>query len=213
MMVRAVHATRNVTVLAIAFATTAAYVGIVTWAMDRADYDLWMALLLGPLLVAITLPALRRQAEREEDSRLFLLLVFALLLKLFASLARMSGGFGLYGGAPDAAVYHGWGVDISERFRSLVFETGLPDLHGTRFIRFFTGVVYTIVGPTKIGGFLIFSWLGFLGLFLLYRAFTIAVPGGRPRTYGRFVFFHPSMLFWPSSIGNEAGMVIGNGFA
>ena len=71
--------------------------------------------------------------------------------------------------------------------------------------------MYSIVGPTRLGGFLIFSWLGFLGLFLLYRAFVIAVPEGRSRTYARFVFFFPSMLFWPSSIGKEAWMILGIG--
>jgi len=200
-------------VVTLGLAVTAIYVGAVVWAMDRADYSVWMALLLVPLLIVVTVPALRRQAVRERDSSLFRLLTWALVLKLLAALLRFYVAFGLYGGAADATSYHEWGTDISANFRSGDFETGLPDLHSTRFIRLFTGIVYTFVGPTKLGGFLIFSWLGFLGLFLLYRAFTIAVPEGRSRTYARFVFFFPSMLFWPSSIGKEAWMILGIGLA
>jgi hypothetical protein len=211
MATRAAGSSRTAPVLTIGLVLTAAYVAAVIWSMDRADYSVWMALLLAPVLVVVTIPALRRQAARERDSRLLRLLTWALVLKLLASLLRFYVAFGLYGGAADAAAYHDWGTDISASFRSGVFETGLPDLHSTRFIRLFTGLVYTVVGPTKLGGFLIFSWLGFLGLFLLYRAFTIAVPEGRSRTYARFVFFFPSMLFWPSSIGKEAWMILAIG--
>jgi hypothetical protein len=70
-----------------------------------------------------------------------------------------------------------------------------------------------VVGPTKLGGFLFFSWLGFWGLFLFYRAFTIAVPEGRRRTYAVLVFFLPSLVFWPSSIGKEAWMMFSLGIA
>jgi hypothetical protein len=74
-----------------------------------------------------------------------------------------------------------------------------------------TGIVYTVIGPTKFGGYLVFSWLGFLGLFLFYRAFTIAVPEGRARTYARLIFFLPSLAFWPSAIGKDAWMTLALG--
>jgi hypothetical protein len=211
MAISAAGSSRSAPVLTIGLVATAAYVAAVIWSMDRADYSVWMALLLAPLLVFVTVPALRRQAAREREARLFRLLTWALVLKLAGALLRFYVAFGLYGGLADAASYHEWGTDISASFRSGVFETGLPDLHSTRFIRLLTGLVYTVVGPTQLGGFLIFSWLGFLGLFLLYRAFTIAVPEGRSRTYARFVFFFPSMLFWPSSIGKEAWMMLAIG--
>jgi hypothetical protein len=202
---------RTAPVITIGFILTATYVVAVVWAMGQADYSSWMALLLAPVLILITLPALRRQAEREHDARVYRLLSFALVLKLLASLARISVAFGFYGGLADGAVYHRYGTEISANFRSLVFETGLPDLHSTQFIRFITGVIYSIVGPTKLGGYLIFSWLGFLGLFMIYRAFVIAIPEGRSRTYARFVFFYPSMLFWTSSLGKEAWMILAIG--
>jgi hypothetical protein len=56
-----------------------------------------------------------------------------------------------------------------------------------------------------------YSWLSFWGLFLFYRAFVIAMPEGRSRTYARLVFFLPSLVFWPSAIGKDALMVLALG--
>jgi len=84
---------------------------------------------------------------------------------------------------------------------------------GTSFIENITGLVYALIGPSKMGGFLFFSWLGFWGLFLFYRAFTIAVPLGRRRSYALLLFFLPSLVFWPSSIGKEAWMMFSLGIA
>ena len=76
-----------------------------------------------------------------------------------------------------------------------------------------TGAVYTLIGSSKLGGFVFFSWLGFWGLFFFYRAFTIAVPLGRRRSYALLLFFLPSLVFWPSSIGKEAWMMFSLGIA
>ena len=133
------------------------------------------------------------------------ILTWALIFKLGASLLRFHVAFGLYGGVADATGYHDWGIDIAANIRSLDLQTGLPDLPGHQLHPIpDRHRVLDRSSEEQLGGFLIFSWLGFLGLFLLYRAFVIAVPEGRSRTYARFVFFFPSMLFWPSSIGKEA---------
>jgi hypothetical protein len=66
--------------------------------------------------------------------------------------------------------------------------------------------VYTITGSSQLGGFFVFSWLGFLGLFMFYRAFVLAVPHGAHRRYALMLFFVPSLMFWSSSIGKEAWM-------
>ena len=50
-------------------------------------------------------------------------------------------------------------------------------------------------------------------MFYLYRAFTIAIPDGNRRSYARLLFFLPSMLYWPSSIGKEAWMLFTLGLA
>jgi uncharacterized membrane protein YhaH (DUF805 family) len=176
-------------------------------------YGTWGAILVAPVLLAITLPILARQAAREEDRTLFWILALALVFKLVGALVRDYVAFDVYGGSADATHYHEWGLELAPQFRQGDFDTGLESLVSTDFIRFFTGIVYAIIGPTRLGGFLFYSWLGFLGLFFFYRAFRIAVPEGRGRSYAWLLFFLPSLLFWPSSIGKEAWMMFALGIA
>ena len=180
--------------------------GITTWSV-------WGGVLVAPILVVISVSAFRRQARREGDSDLFALLLVALAVKLAGSIVRYFVAYSVYGGVADATGYHGWGVRLADGFWHGQFDTGLQDLSGTDFIRFLTGLVYTVIGPSRMGGFLLFSWLGFLGLYLFYRAFVIAVPEGRRRTYAVLVFFLPSLVYWPSSIGKEAWMMLALGLA
>lgn len=180
---------------------------------SRTPYDDWGGLFIGVVLFAVTLPFLYRQAVREGDRRVFWLLAFALLVKLGGAAARNFLLIDLYGGVADAGRYHGWGIEIAESFRAGNFDPGLPDYTDTEFIRLFTGILYTVTGPTFMGGFVMYSWLAFLGMFGFYRAFTVAVPDGRARTYALLLFFLPSMVFWPSSIGKEAWMVFSLGIA
>lgn len=176
-------------------------------------YDVSAPLFLAPVLVAVSLPALSRQARREGSRTVFWLLVTALVLKLAAAIVRYYVDYNVYGGLADSAVYHAEGARISEAFHHGVFSTGLPGLTSTNFIRFFTGVLYTVIGTSQVAGFVFYSWLAFWGQFFFYRAFTAGVPEGRARSYARLLFFLPSMLFWPSSIGKEAWMVFGLGIA
>ena len=161
----------------------------------RLDGFLVVAFLV-PVLLAASWPAFTRQARRERDPSLVNLLVAALLLKLFGSLVRYWVAVAFYDSNADAFEYHRVGVDLAMRFRAGNFDTGLASLSGTDFISFFTGIVYTITGPSIFAGFLLYSWLAFGGMFYLYRAFTIAIPDGRKRSYARLLFFMPSMLYW-----------------
>lgn len=179
----------------------------------QSTFETWSPLVVAPLLFLVSLPILARQADREGDRRLLWLLVLALALKLGGAILRYYTTFALYGGRADAVSYHEFGVQISERFRGGTFRTGLESLTSTNFIRLFAGIVETFTGPSMLGAFLVFSWLAFWGLFLFYRAFTIAVPEGRARSYAYLVFFLPGLLFWPSSIGKESWMIFALGIA
>jgi len=192
----------------------ACYAVLVALLMARGTYDEWGGALFGPILLMISLPALHRQAKREGDMRLFWLLAGALLVKLLGSIARQYVSFGIYGAAgADASGYHNGGAKIAAGFRAGDFDPGLPFYTDTMFIRLLTGIIYTFTGPTLLGGYLIYSWLAFWGLFGFYRAFVMTVPGGRSRSYARLLFFLPSMLFWPSGIGKESWMVFVLGIA
>jgi hypothetical protein len=181
---------------------------------NSGGYDTIGAFVVAPLVFAFTIPILSRQAKREGDKTLMTLLVIALILKLLGAIARYVFAIDVYGGKNDAIYYDYIGRQVAASLRSGQFTNlASAGYTGTDFIQLLTGIVYTIIGDTIIGGFLFFSWLGFLGLFLFYRAFTIAVPEGRRRTYLKFIFFMPSLLFWPSSIGKESWMMFSLGIA
>jgi hypothetical protein len=172
---------------------------------------LWVVLFLVPILLVASWPTFKRQARREQDPGLAGLFLLALVLKLLGSLVRYWVLVDLYDGLGDAISYHAYGERLAMGFRAGNFDTGLASLSSTDFIRFFTGVIYTVTGPSIYAGFLLYSWLAFWGMFCMYRAFTIAVPDGRRRSYARLLFFMPSMLYWPSSIGKEAWMLFALG--
>ena len=191
---------------------TALLIGILLVAATGGS-DATGVIVVGPALLLISLPIISRRARLEGDRRLFWLLLVALLVKFIGAAARYYVAYDVYGGVADAADYHDAGVRIAERFSAGIFDTGLDSLSETNFIRFLTGVVYSFIGSTGLGGFFVFSWLGFWGLYAFYRAFCVAVPEGRSWGYAKLVFFLPTLVFWPSSIGKEAWMVFSLGIA
>lgn len=207
---RAVRALQPRTIMVLGFVLLAAYaIGLM---FAASAYDTVIAILLGPALVLVSLPALSRQAAREGDRRLFWLLLIAVMVKLvLGAVGQLYVIADAYGGVADATGYYNRGWELAQQFRTWNFHIDFDPLIGTRFIDVVTGVVLAIIGSSKIGAFMVFSWLGFWGLFLFYRAFVIAVPEGRPRTYARLVFFLPSLVFWPSAIGKDAWMVLALG--
>ncbi len=180
-------------------------------ATDYLAYVVTLAVILG-----ISMPILNRYALSEGSPWLKRLLVIALLLKLAAAGAREWVAFGLYGGTADAGPYFKTGNELASLWRSgdwsLAPLDGRP-LTGTQATEVITGVVSLLVGPHRSAQYLIFSWLGFWGLFLLFRAFRVAVGDGDWRRYALLLFLLPSMLFWPSGIGKEACMIFLLGFA
>jgi hypothetical protein len=186
----------------------------VAWLVGTSSYDLWGAAVIAPALLVLSLPIFHRMARETDDDLLFLILVCALLVQFAGALLRYYTSFVLYGGSADAGVYHQWGVQLSTSFRQGSFDLGgLRSGLGTDFIRILTGAVYTITGPTLLGGFMVFAWIAFWGQVLFYRAFVRAVPSGRKRRYALIVFFAPTLAFWPSTIGKEAWMVFTLGLA
>jgi len=204
------HRSASWVVILIAFV----FVGLlVIGTAAAASYETWAAVLVGLVIVAASIPALARQGKRERDRRIFWLLLLALVLKLGAGVAANYVAFDLYGGQADLSGYHKRGVEVAERFRAGNFDPGLKETTGTAFPILLNGIIYTVIGPTKLGGFLVHSWLAFWGLFLFYRAFTIAFPEGRSRSYARLLFFLPSEVLWSSFMGKEPWMVLSLGVA
>lgn len=200
---------------AVAVTTVAAvvYVWVLIARLHRGDEAIGGALLVAPFLVVATIPLAARAARDEHDARLRGLLLAALLAKMAGGGIRYLIAFSLYDGRADANRYHFAGLQLAESFSAGNWDLGSQSLVGTRFVEVLTGVVYWVTGPSKLAGFLVFSWLGFLGLYWFYRAFRTAVPEGDHRLYALLLFFLPSLLFWPSSIGKESWMMATLGLA
>ena len=187
------------------------YVAALSWTARHYTYDLWGALIIGPILFAGSIPILRRAARREVDQRIGALLIWGLALKLLAAPLRYAVTSSLYGGVGDAHQYHLIGADLAPLFRHGTFAGWQGKVPGTGFIEILTGITYSIIGTTELGGYLFFSWLGFWGLYWFYRAFCRGVPDGKRVRYAALVLVLPSLLFWPSSIGKEAWMMLALG--
>lgn len=191
----------------------AGYAALFAYAMQHTTYDTWGALWLAPALVAVSIPVLLRFARNEPDPRIFRILVAALVLKLLAALPRYYMVAFTYE-TGDSFRYAETATVLRQGFMHGDFDLtalGTDSRTGTQFMEIVTGVVYTLIGPSFVGGFILFSWLCFWGLFYFYRAFRVALPDGDQIRYAVLLFFLPSMLFWPSSIGKEAWMTLALG--
>ncbi len=76
-----------------------------------------------------------------------------------------------------------------------------------QFVERFTSFVYTLVGSSKLTGFVMFGWLAYWGAVLFVKAACIAVPGLAKRRYAVLCMLAPSIVYWPSSSGKEALMM------
>jgi hypothetical protein len=141
------------------------------------------------------------------------LLVAAVVVKLLGSTLRFYALVGAEGFHGDASIYDKWGVNL---FHAWTSGGTAPNPYtgasaGTGWVRWFTGVVYTVFGPNMLNGFLIFGLLALIGSYLWYRAAVEAVPSLNRRLCFLLMFFAPSIAFWPSSVGKEALMQLGLG--
>ncbi|MGQ0549366.1 MAG: hypothetical protein ACT4PY_06825 [Armatimonadota bacterium] len=134
---------------------------------------------------------------------LFRLLIVALFLKFGAIVFRLWFIFDQYGGFADAVGYHGGG----SRAAAAILAGGSPDItdyHGTDMVTLITGIFYLFTGPTLIGAFVFWAWLGLLGMLFFYKAFVTAVPNGNRRLFAYLIMLYPSMALWTSSLGKDA---------
>jgi hypothetical protein len=181
------------------------YVAALFYLMDESTYDMWGAVIVGPILFLVSLPAFVRQAKREKQPRIFWFLVVALAVKMLFSLFRYHHAFNIVGKA-DAVAYDRIGSEIALRFLDGTIDPQLNTLLDTNFIRFFTGLIYTVIRPSVRAG-LHLRVAGLLGP----TSSTGVRPGHSPTepTELRAVAVLPaSILFWPSSIGKESWMML-----
>jgi hypothetical protein len=109
-----------------------------------------------------------------------------------------------YQGDADVVGYFGHARAIVENFSLTGNWTFLHPITNTNFVIMVTSWLMFLFGPTFQGLMIVFASLSFWGQYLFYRAFCIAFPNGRRRAAALFMFFLPSIVFWPASIGKEA---------
>ena len=175
--------------------------------MEATSYDIWGAFWIGPMLLIATIPLARHAARIESSVRAGRLIILAAFTKVIGgSVARYIVDFGVYEGS-DANGYHNQGAVLAPLLRHGTYgEFG--EVTATRFTGILTGHVYAATGPSKLGGFMVFSWLAFIGIYLFWRAFRMAFPEGDHRRYGVLVFFFPTILLWTSGTGKDAWMML-----
>ena len=167
------------------------------------------ALFIAAVLFAIGMVIIRRVAEAEGDEWLAKALMFCLLLHLICAPLQIWVVDHLYQGIADYNRYDSQGAVLASGFRHFDFSLGPANLRGIvsdGSVSIVTGVVFAITGVNQAGGFMVFSFLSFIGIVFFYRAFTITFSGAGNRRYGYLIFFLPTLLFWTSDVSKEALM-------
>jgi hypothetical protein len=165
------------------------------------------SLLVIPLLTLLTMPLFISASRRERRFDLAGIAATGLALRFFASFYRMAHGF-------DAFVYNKEGDRIADAFRHFRFDVDPgAAVPGTGAFRIIAGIVSVFTGANLVAKFLVFAWIGFIGCYLMYRAFVTALPNADHHRYALLIFLWPSLLFWPSSIGKDCWMVLTLGIA
>lgn len=108
----------------------------------------------------------------------------------------------------DALTYYGFAETAIHDWRRLQLPVSVGRSAGTRFIEVLTSLVFAPYFPTILGGFIMFATIAFLGQMLFYAAFRRAMPHRRLKLYAMAMFFLPSLIFWPSSIGKESALML-----
>jgi hypothetical protein len=138
---------------------------------------------------------------------------------MWAAIAKLVGGFGRYWMVTvlyqtgDSYTYHMWGGIFAQVWRGFTVPISNSSQPGTAFTEIVTGFIYAPYSPSMLGGFVIFSTLAFFGQLLFFLAGRHWLKGYQLKMYGLAVFFAPSLIFWPSSIGKDALMVFFLGIA
>ncbi len=179
-------------------------------AVASSNTEMLNGLTIAVILVAATIPIAFKLARLERDATLVGIVMAGVVAKFLGSLLRYYVSFEIYGNS-DSAQYHRAALSLVGDFRRGIFDPQMGSITGTKFIKVLSGGVYTVFGVSRVTAFFVFAWLGFLGLLLVARAFRIAVPEGDWRRYLILVLFVPSLVYWPSSMGKEAWMMVAIG--
>lgn len=179
------------------------YAWVLTRAMNDLSYNTWGAMIWVPVVIAVNVGIILAVAARGERW-LGGILILAYLAKLIGISARYFVAYFLYGGQADAQAYNLFAIDHYLDWRRGEVWWDASGKVGTLNMELATTGLYVVIGPSVITAFFVFGSLAFWGIFLIYRAFRIALPQADAKRFLILLFFLPTILYWPSSIGKEA---------
>lgn len=176
------------------------------------DAEAMGGLIAGVVVLVLTYYIARAFARMDGNPLLVPIIMGGICLKLIGAFARYRVSTTVYS-TGDFLDYDQWGRKIAEGLRHghLVMPPGR--LAGTNFMRVVTGYVYFATPARIMSGFVVFSFLSFVGLLFFWRAYRVGLSRTHDVTYLQWVVIMPSLLYWPSAIGKDAFMVLGAGVA
>ena len=181
--------------------------GMYAWGWLISTSAVGVALVEIPLLLLLSLPIFIRASREEPRFDLGGLLALGLVVRFAATYYRFTH-------ASDGSVYHFWGEQLARGYRNLDFSADpSAPVPGTGGLRVISGLVEVVTNGNSFATFLVFAWLGFLGCYFFYRAFTIALPDADRLRYALLIMLWPTMVFWPSSIGKDCWLLFTLGIA
>ena len=169
-----------------------------------------VAVVVAAILFAIGVAIVRRVAEAERDPWVHKALMACLILHLVAAPLQIFVVNHLYAGVADYNRYDFQGAALAPGFRHLDFSLAPANLRGIvadGSVSIVAGVVFAVVGVNQAAGFMVFSFMSFVGIMFFYRAFTLTFGGFGSHRYGYLIFFLPSLVFWTSDVSKEAIMI------
>jgi len=185
-----------------------AYALVWSWALSSQTYNIYGALAIVPVIVALNLLLIARVLRRNTEPWLPWVLIAGFFAKLIGTFARYYVAYVVYSGNADAERYNVYASYQHHVWRrgDIVWEWG--GKQGTQVMELITTAIYTFIGASPLAGFFVFASFAFWGAYLTYRAFCLAVPRADHKRLALLVFLLPSMLYWPSSIGKESWLML-----
>ncbi|MFN2347671.1 MAG: hypothetical protein ABR616_18410 [Dermatophilaceae bacterium] len=185
------------------------YALVWSWALSSQTYNIYGALAIVPVIIAIDLLLIAQVVGRHPDeSWLPWVLVAGIFAKLVGTFGRYYVAYVVYAGVADAERYNLAASYQHKAWRRGEITWELSGKQGTDVMEIITTAIYTVIGGSPLAGFFIFGSFAFWGAYLLYRSFCVALPQADHKRYALLIFFLPSMLYWPSSIGKESWLML-----
>lgn len=125
------------------------------------------------------------------NARLRPTLLFLWTVKIFFALGVMLVFEYFYGLDSDGYFLPGWAP-----------SSGLEFGQGTQNVRILCWTVLKVIGPSFHGAKVVFSFLSFMGVYLVYRGCIFFLKGEHPRLL-LIVGLSPTVLFWSSLLGKD----------